>query len=111
VKQCKKIVVSKIKTVISITLLLIALGSCSKPTKKPDIVIKIEATPTEGLPPLEVLLDASLSYDKSGIAPLQFVWEFPDGSTFEGPIVLKGFEEPGVYTIRLKVSNGISTTT
>jgi PKD repeat protein len=111
VKQCKKIVVSKIKTVISITLLLIALGSCSKPTKNPDIVIKIEATPTEGLPPLEVLLDASLSYHKSGIAPLQFVWEFPDGSTFEGPIVLKGFEEPGVYTVRLKVSNGISTTT
>jgi len=110
-KKCAGATSIKIIFAISIILLLTIISSCSKPTKSHNIVIKLEATQTEGLPPLEVLLDASSSYDKAGESPLRFVWEFPNGSTFEGPTVLKGFEEPGVYTVRLKVSNGVNTAT
>jgi hypothetical protein len=88
-----------------ILLLLITITSCSRS----NIEVKILAWPSLGYPPLEVLLDASASYNKFRKMPLQFVWELADGSTFEEPILLKGFEEPGDHVVRLKVSDGVET--
>jgi len=100
---------SKIAVCIIVTILLLTITACSKLSKNSDIVVKIVTSPTEGFPPLEVLLDASSSHDKAGKTPLRFIWKFPDGSQFDGPTLLKGFEEPGEHVVRLEVSNGTNT--
>ncbi|WP_430504218.1 PKD domain-containing protein [Haloparvum sp. PAK95] len=49
----------------------------------------------------KVVLDASGSRDNVGIS--RYVWELPDGDQVEGESVVRTFDEPGTYTVRLTV--------
>jgi len=68
----------------------------------------IEATPTFGLPPLEVLFDGSMSYDDAfGGGPIvQWDWNFGDSFTTAGVTVTHTYSEPGTYVARLAVTTG-----
>jgi PKD repeat protein len=53
----------------------------------------------------QLLFDASSSRDDDG-QPLSFLWDFGDGVTVAGEKVLHAYDEPGVYPVRLSVSDG-----
>ncbi len=52
--------------------------------------------------------DAGASHDPDG-APLTYTWSFGDGSTASGAVVTHPFESSGSYTVKLTVTDGIST--
>ncbi len=56
-----------------------------------------------------VVFDASGSSDPDN-DPLTFSWDFGDGNTANGPKVMHAYDEPGVYTVRLRVDDGTKTT-
>ncbi len=62
-------------------------------------------TPSSGDPPLDVSFDARSSFDPNG-APLDFTWDFGDGTPgAAGPVVAHRFEQPGLFTIVLRATN------
>lgn len=70
----------------------------------PPIAV-IQATPSHGIAPLEVLFDASRSYDPDGDQLVDFLWDFGDGVTRRGVSCWHGFSDPGNYTVRLTVTD------
>lgn len=78
---------------------------------------------TQNRPPATVRASASLTSVESGqsvtftgsaIDPdgdqLQFVWSFGDGSTANGSVVSKSWNQNGTYTVSLRVSDGKAST-
>lgn len=63
----------------------------------------INASASYGLAPLTVTLDGSNSVDNGAIE--DYHWELDDGTTASGPAVVKEFAEPGVYEVRLSVTD------
>ena len=62
------------------------------------------ATPTSGLVPLVVYLNASGSYDSDGdIASYQ--WDFKDGNTGNGQTINHTFSSTGIYSVKLTVTD------
>ncbi len=59
---------------------------------------RIEATPTEGIPPMTVAFKAITD-------AAQAEWDFGDGATATGREVKHMFTQPGVYLVRLKVTD------
>jgi len=55
-----------------------------------------------------ILFDASASRDPDG-DPLQFAWEFGDGSTGKGAKAAHVFAKPGTYRVKLKLDDGTGT--
>ncbi|RLG06382.1 MAG: hypothetical protein DRN68_07025, partial [Thaumarchaeota archaeon] len=88
---------------------LFALGGCAwirellNPNHAPVAVI--QANPTSGEAPLEVIFDASESYDPDGDEIVGYLWDFGEGRTKEGQIVRHGFDSPGDYTVQLIVTD------
>jgi len=66
---------------------------------------RASALPAEGDAPLTVRFDASASDDADGDA-LTYRWVFDDGSTSDGRVVSKTFEQPGTYETTLTVNDG-----
>lgn len=64
----------------------------------------IAASPLAGNPPLRVDFDARNSVDPNG-EPLQFTWNFGDGSTATGAQVSKVFTQPRTFTVTLRATN------
>ncbi|MCZ6793685.1 MAG: lamin tail domain-containing protein, partial [Planctomycetota bacterium] len=54
--------------------------------------------------PLEVLFDASPSRDKDGLIA-SHAWDFGDGERGTGEVVTHRYRSPGVYTVRLEVTD------
>ncbi len=52
-----------------------------------------------------LVFDGTRSYDPDGDA-LEFIWDFGDGARGGGPRPVHAYAEPGVYTVRLVVSDG-----
>lgn len=71
---------------------------------KPPVVI-IHASPTLGEAPLEVIFDASESYDPDGDAIVSYKWEFENGHVQEGQNIRYGFASPGAYSVCLTVTD------
>ncbi|MCR4392652.1 MAG: Ig-like domain-containing protein [Candidatus Acetothermia bacterium] len=67
---------------------------------KPPVAI-IQANPTSGKAPLEVIFDASESYNPDGDGIVSYQWDFGGGYTAEGTTVVHGFGSRGEYTVRL----------
>ncbi len=65
---------------------------------------RIEATPTEGIPPMTVAFKALSD-------AAQAEWDFGDGSTATGREVRHTFTQPGVYLVTLKVTDQRGATT
>lgn len=68
-------------------------------------VIKGEQETYFGKAHIPVFFDATGSYDPDG-DPLSFYWEFGDGKSAKGPKVNHSFENPGLYTVKLRVDDG-----
>lgn len=70
-----------------------------------DVDVSMEVSPTEGLSPLSVSIDASESLYVD-----EYKWDFGDDTGFEfGEQVTHTYTEPGVYHIKLEASNNHNT--
>ena len=70
------------------------------------------ANPPQGAAPLSVVFTADGSYDPDG-AIGNYLWTFPDGSTYYGSTAYFTFTNPGTYSTRLEVFDargGVGTT-
>jgi cytochrome c len=80
---------------------------------RPPVAIAT-ASPAAGKQPLAVTFDASKSFDKDRGDTLNYDWELPNGLGFPGkkPVFKVVLPKPGIYTVRLKVtdSHGASST-
>jgi hypothetical protein len=61
-------------------------------------------SPEEGVTPLTVMLDASMSFDPDG-DPIEFTWLFSDGENGAGPVIDHVFESSGRHNVRLVVTD------
>ncbi|MDF7809209.1 PKD domain-containing protein [Pontiellaceae bacterium B12219] len=71
-------------------------------------VAEIEATPTQGTPPLAVVFDGSGSIS-SGIIT-SYVWDFGDGNTGSGVLITNTYTSANTYTAWLTVTDDIGNT-
>ena len=71
------------------------------PPNAPPIAA-IEASATSGMAPLNVQFDARESSDSDGQI-VSHTWNFGDGGTGRGEVILHSFAEPGVYSVELTV--------
>ncbi|MBN1441542.1 MAG: PKD domain-containing protein, partial [Planctomycetes bacterium] len=62
------------------------------------------AYPTTGRAPLDVIFDATRSYDLDGQI-VSYSWNFDDGGSSSGAIVAHTFDEPDVYLVTLTVED------
>ncbi|MEM3486376.1 MAG: PKD domain-containing protein [Candidatus Methanomethyliaceae archaeon] len=69
---------------------------------KPPVPL-IMADPTEGYAPLEVIFDASRSFDPEGEEIVAFDWELENNIIKHGIRITHVFPEPGDYTVKLTV--------
>jgi len=67
------------------------------------------ANPTSGPTPLTVNFSSEGSLDPEG-QPLTYAWTFGDGSTSSEANPAHTYTQPGQYTARLSVSDGVNTT-
>jgi len=70
---------------------------------------RFEATPTFDYPPLETTLDASASSSPNG-AIVSYEWDFGDGEVGSGVVVTHVYDDKGVYTITLLVTDSSGET-
>ncbi len=81
------------------------------------LTVMISQVESEGFPPVgsfnipgnasvnhSMVFDASGSYDPDG-AIQSYVWDFGDGTTYSGAIVVHTYENPGEYTVTLTVTD------
>jgi len=73
------------------------------PSTPPVAVIRASAT--SGGAPLEVLFDASGSYDHDGDDIVAYIWDFGGGRTSSGSTVTQVFATPGEFTGQLSVTD------
>ena len=72
-------------------------------------VASFSASPTQGLPPLLVNLDASASNDPDGQIT-DYSWDFGDGSTGSGVVTSHNYTQTGTYSIQLTVTDNENNT-
>lgn len=72
-------------------------------------VANATADTTKGVPPLTVHFSSSGSYDPDG-DPLQYQWDFGDGTTATTSHPTKTYNQAGTYTVELRISDGQNTT-
>jgi glucose/arabinose dehydrogenase/PKD repeat protein len=66
------------------------------------------AFPTAGLPPLNVGFSSAGSLDPEG-QPVTYLWTFGDGQTSTLPNPSHDYQQAGMYSVRLAVSDGTNT--
>jgi PKD repeat protein len=69
----------------------------------------LTATPTSGLAPLVVNLDAAASFDSDG-SIVSYAWNFGDGSQGSGVTASHTYTTPGTYTALLTVTDNAGLT-
>jgi PKD repeat protein len=74
-----------------------------------DPTASVVATPLRGLPPLQVTLDGSNSYDPEG-GLLSYEWDFGDGASATGANAVHTFTDYGVYPVTLVVTDAQGNT-
>jgi len=62
------------------------------------------ANPSSGVLPLDVILDATESFDPEG-KKISFLWDFNDGMTSNQKKILHTFNNPGIYRVVLIVTD------
>lgn len=92
----------KAALVIGLAVLLILLPGCDVLFNQPPIAV-IKAAPTSSASaPLEVVFDASSSYDPDGQI-IQYLWDFSDGSHRYGITTTHVFISEGTFSVKLTV--------
>ncbi|MCX7844790.1 MAG: PKD domain-containing protein [Candidatus Bipolaricaulota bacterium] len=88
--------------VLGIGLGLVGLFGCTpKFTPKPPQAL-FALRPTEGVAPLTVVCDGSLSFSEGGRIA-EYIWDFGDGTRGFGPIVSHTYRRGGTYRVTLTV--------
>jgi chitodextrinase len=97
--------------------------NASNSTWSETLTVMVSQTESEGYPPVglfnipenasmnhSIVFDASGSYDPDGMIQ-SFAWDFGDGTTDVGAIVVHTYEQPGDYTVTLTVmdNSGLNT--
>jgi len=72
-------------------------------------VAVFSATPTSGAAPLAVTFSSAGSLDPEG-QPLTYAWDFGDSATSTAANPAHTYTQPGRYTVRLTVSDGVNQT-
>jgi PKD repeat protein/sugar lactone lactonase YvrE len=72
----------------------------------PPLIASFSASPRTGTAPLDVIFS-----DESTGRITQWLWDFGDGSFGYQPVVTHTYLQPGVYSVRLTVSNNKQTDT
>ena len=67
------------------------------------------ANPTSGIAPLTVNYSSAGSMDPEGV-PLRYSWDFGDGTSSTAANPAHQYTQPGRYTARLTVSDGVNST-
>ncbi len=100
-------VLKAVGAVVISACVLLPLGGCSWlfDLFNQAPVALIDAETTIGEAPLEVLFDASQSYDPDGDGIASYTWEFGDGQSLQGRTALHGFTSSGEYTVLLTVAD------
>ena len=65
---------------------------------------RIIASTLEGFAPLDVQFDGTTSSDSDGTIGI-YNWDFGDGATTTGSLVNHRFDEPGLFTVELRVTD------
>jgi hypothetical protein len=81
------------------------------------LTVMISQTQNEGYPPIGIfnlprnasvnhsmVFDGSTSFDPDGTIQ-SYIWDFGDGTSADGPIVVHTYEHPGEYTVTLTVTD------
>ena len=73
-------------------------------------VAVLSASPDSGTAPLVIILNASGSSDADG-DQLSYIWSFGDGVSYTTilPIVIHSYNDPGTYTVTLRVEDGTTS--
>lgn len=79
-------------------------GSEPPPPDEGDPVASFFAAPSSGPAPLEVTFDGSTSYDSDG-AIVSYSWDFGDGETGEGAIVIHTYTTSGTFEASLVIKD------
>ncbi len=82
--------------------LIVGLGGCTpkyQPTP-PEALFALR--PSEGVAPLTVVCDGSLSFAQDGKI-VEYIWDFGDGTRGLGPIVSHTYRRGGTYRVVLEV--------
>jgi PKD repeat protein len=90
-------------TLCAVTLIAVGLGGCIQPVGPQA---RFTATPAFDYPPFETTLDASASTSPNG-AIVKYEWDFGDGETGTGMVATHTFQEKGVYSVTLTVTDAI----
>lgn len=93
-------------------LLTVTQPGCPAPTpgdNTPVVQVVASGSISSGDAPLTVLFSGLNSSSANG-GPYQFVWDFADGLTANGAEVTHAFGSPGLYTVRLTVTDGAGET-
>ncbi len=85
-------------------LLCLGLSGCLFPVSNFPPVLVLEVLPREGYAPLEVVFDASGSFDPEGKA-LTIQWAFGDGETATGVTQIHSYRTAGTYQARITVTD------
>lgn len=81
------------------------MGATGPPPPPPDSPVALfNFSPSTGAPPLTVNFDGSASYDPNGTITA-YSWNFGDGGTASGAIVTHTYNNAGVFTARLTVTD------
>jgi len=96
-------------SVFAIFLILALVGCGVVPPLNQSPLASFTASPTSGVVPLEVLFNASVSYDPDGNI-VSYQWDFKDGTTGNGETVNHTFSSIGSYKVKLTVTDNEGAT-
>jgi len=83
------------------------LAACALLNQSPQVVFSY--SPATGAAPVDVVFDASGSYDPDG-AIVQYQWSFGDGGSAHGVVAEHRYAEPGEYRVQLTVTDDAGNT-
>ncbi len=87
---------------------MVTVAAGSPPANRNPVAV-LDASTTSGDAPLSVSFDGRRSSDPDG-DPLSYSWSFGDGGVSNAEAATHGYSEPGTYTARLTVSDGLGGT-
>ena len=92
-------------TLLAVGLVLcLGLSGCVFPVSNFPPVLVLEVLPREGYAPLEVVFDASESFDPEGKV-LTIQWDFGDGATATGATATHSYHSEGKYQARVTATD------
>ena len=85
-------------------IVLLGLSGCLFPKTNRPPILALDVLPREGYAPLDVVFDASGSFDPEGKA-LTIQWDFDDGEVATGATATHSYRSAGTYQVRVTVAD------